>query len=660
MCGIAGIFSPFGLSEIDKKTIYPMTAILTHRGPDDHGFYRSETMLLGHQRLSIIDLCGGKQPMSNEDGSIWIVFNGEIFNYIELMAFLQSKKHRFRTHSDTEVLIHLYEEYGTGMFTHCNGQFALALWDTRRNKLILARDHVGICPLFYTWLPGKKILFSSEMKSLFCHEDVTPRIDPIGLDQTFSLWGTIPPKTVFEDIEELAPGTFLEVDHKGIGNYSEYWKPEFPIAGEYEYRAIDTYSDKLKELLCDAAKIRLRADVPVAAYLSGGIDSSIISAIVKKYHVNDLITFSIAFRDAQFDEREYQMAMVRHLKTDHRTIEADYSDIGNAFSDVIWHAEKPLIRTAPSPLFLLSRLVRANGIKVVLTGEGADEMLGGYDIFKETLIRRFWARQPQSKLRPLIFRKIYPDIIRSSSTNKFWQNFFKYKLEDVMNPYYSHLIRWNNTAQIKTVFTKRYRELFDEQTNVIEPLDHYIDSEIIKWHPLCAAQYLEIRLFLSGYLLSSQGDRMLMGNSVEGRFPFLDPRVIEFASTIPPEFKMKGLKEKFILKQTFRDLVPLDIINRSKQPYRSPIHQCFLENNKASSLLSRDAIEQFGYFDVSSVEKLTSKMKSTDRLSERENMAVVGIVSTQLLHDHFIRKDWRVERNSGDKAAKEISELGVK
>jgi asparagine synthase (glutamine-hydrolysing) len=349
------------------------------------------------------------------------------------------------------------------------------------------------------------------------------------------------------------------------------------------------------------------------------------------------------------------MAMVRHLKTDHRTIEADYSDIGNAFSDVIWHSEKPLIRTAPSPLFLLSRLVRANGIKVVLTGEGADEMLGGYDIFKEALIRRFWARQPQSKLRPLIFKKIYPDIIRSNITNKFWQNFFKYKLEDVKNPYYSHLIRWNNTSQIKTVFTKRYRELFDEQTNVFDPLNQYTDPGIVQWHPLCAAQYLEIKLFLSGYLLSSQGDRMLMGNSVEGRFPFLDTRIIEFTASIPPEFKMKGLKEKFILKHSFRDLIPLNIVNRPKQPYRSPIHKCFLEDNKASSLLSSDAIEQFGYFDRSAVEKLVSKMKCADRLSERENMAVVGVVSTQLLHEHFIRRDWSVERDRGEEDARVIN-----
>lgn len=641
MCGITGIYSPLGISEKDQCAIIPMTTILSHRGPDDQGYYKSEHVLFGHRRLSIIDLSGGKQPMSNEDGSVWIVFNGEIFNYVELRDILIKKGHRFTTKSDTEVLVHLYEEYGNGMFEYCNGQFAVAVWDSRKKKLLLARDHVGICPLYYAWnSQKKKILFSSEVKSLFCHGDIVPRLDPVGLDQTFSLWVTIPPRTVFEGIEELAPGTFLEIDPSGECRHKKYWKMEFPSPQEYEDKPITFYTTQLRELICDAARIRLRADVPVAAYLSGGIDSSIISAIVKKYHVNDLITFSVAFKDHQFDEREYQLVMAEHLKTDHRTIEAGYNDIGEVFSDVIWHAEKPLIRTAPSPLLLLSHLVKSNGLKVVLTGEGADEMLGGYDIFKETLIRRFWARQETSKLRPLLFTRIYPDIIRNRVNDPFWQHFFKYKLEDVNNPYYSHLLRWNNTAHIKSIFNKNYTGKFNETDNVFSPLNDFIDPDIIRWHPLCAAQYLEIRLFLSGYLLSSQGDRMLMANSIEGRFPFLDPRVIEFAATIPPRYKMMGLKEKFILKHTFKDLVPPEIVNRPKQPYRSPIHQCFLENNKASTMLSRDAIEQFGYFEPSAVKKLTGKMKNGMMLSERENMAVVGIVSTQLLHEHFVRRDW--------------------
>ncbi len=642
MCGIAGIYAPFGISERDQSAIIPMTTILSHRGPDDKGFYKSENVVLGHRRLSIIDLSGGKQPMSNEDGSVWIVFNGEIFNYLELRDILLKKGHRFTTNSDTEVLVHLYEEYGYEMFRLCNGQFAVAVWDTRNKKVMLARDHVGICPLYYTWLPEKKkILFASEVKSLFCHGEIVPKLDPIGLDQTFSLWVTIPPRTVFEGIDELTPGTCLEIDHNGACVYKKFWKMEFPSSRGYEDKSINFYTVKLRELLCDAARIRLRADVPVAAYLSGGIDSSIISAIVKKYHVNDLITFSVSFKDRKFDEREYQTAMASHLGTDNRTIEAGYNEIGDVFSDVIWHAEKPLIRTAPSPLLLLSRLVRSDGLKVVLTGEGADEMLGGYDIFKETLIRRFWSRQKTSKIRPLLFTKIYPDIVRNGIGNPFWEQFFKYKLEDVNNPYYSHMLRWNNTSHIKSVFNKNYTSQFNEADNIFTPLEHFIDKDISTWHPLCAAQYLEIKLFLSGYLLSSQGDRMLMANSIEGRFPFLDPRVIEFAATIPPHYKIMGLKEKFILKHTFSDLLPAEIIKRPKKPYRSPIHQCFLENNKASTMLSRDVIEQYGYFDPMAVEMLTGKMKNGMMLSERENMAVVGIVSTQLLHEQFVRRDWR-------------------
>lgn len=641
MCGIAGIFTNQGIAEIDKNAITPMTAILEHRGPDDQGIYVDEFVAFGQRRLSIIDLSGGKQPMCNEDSTIWIIFNGEIFNYIELMDFLKKKGHRFSTRSDTEVLIHLYEEYGTNFFNHCNGQFSIALWDLKKRRLILARDRVGIRPLFYSNLSGGKILFASEMKSLFCHPELTPKIDPAGVDQIFSIWSNIPPTTIFEGVQELPPGCFMVIDQNSSQKIQRFWSLKFPDRNSYEFKPIGYFEEKLKELLFDSVTIRLRADVPVAAYLSGGIDSSIISALVKKHHVNDLITFSVAFKDDHYDERDYQMEMVRFLQTDHRIIEADYSNIGEIFSDVIWYTEKPMIRTAPAPLFLLSKLVRDNGIKVVLTGEGADEMLGGYDIFKENAIRRFWARQPDSNARPELFSRIYGDVKRSPAVIQYWKHFFKNSLNDTQNPYYSHLIRWNNTAQIKSIFNKSYSDQFNAQVNIYDQLKTYLDPNSNDWHNLCSAQYLEIMLFLSGYLLSSQGDRMMMGNSIEGRFPFLDYRIIEFAATIPPQYKLLGLNEKHILKRAYRDLIPKRILIRTKKPYRAPISQCFMENNFASSLLSPDSIHEFGYFDPNLVQKLSEKMRSRKgELSERENMAIVAIVSTQLLHHHFIKRDW--------------------
>lgn len=639
MCGIAGIFNIRTKQNVYQPMLERMINSLSHRGPDETGYYIKENIGLGQSRLSIIDLSGGRQPIYNEDKSICVVFNGEIFNYVELRVSLEKKGHMFYTHTDTEVIVHSYEEYGKDFLKYFTGQFAIALWDEKNKELILARDRVGIRPLFYSILGDGTLLFGSEMKAIFCHPEITPEIDMHGIDQIFTLWVNIPPTTVFKNVSELAPGYFLSVSDKGI-NTHRYWKFEFPYKNDYEDKPLSYYTDTLNEKLHNAVTIRLRADVPVAAYLSGGIDSSVITSLVKKYHNNNLITFSVAFSDAKFDERTYQMQMVDYLKTDHRIIEANYGNIGDSFSDVVYYAEKPMTRTAPAPLYLLSGLVRQNNIKVVLTGEGSDEILGGYDIFKEDKIRRFWAKEPDSKWRPKVLSELYPDVSRDPRAERFWQLFFKKGLADTNNKYYSHLIRWSNTAQIKQLFIAKSKESFNED-RIFQELDAYIDPDIKRWHPLCRAQYLEATLFMSGYLLSSQGDRMMMGHSIEGRFPFLDHNVIEFANTIPPKYKLKILNEKYILKKTYESILPESIIKRYKQPYRAPISQCFSgRNNTASQMLSKDAIEKGGYFNPASVDAIAKKLtqRSGKALSEREDMSLVGIVSMQLLHHHFIEK----------------------
>lgn len=648
MCGIAGFYNPSSDHRTEPRVLHAMTRMLSHRGPDDEGFHYDGNIGLGQSRLSIIDLSGGRQPIYNEDRSVCVVFNGEIYNYIELTDELKAKGHRFATKSDTEAIVHAYEEYGTGCLDRFNGQFAIAIWDSREQRLFLARDRIGIRPLFYAFLQDGTLLFGSEAKALFRHPGIRPRIDHVGLDQLLSLWVTVPPRTIFEDVNELAPGSLLTFSRSGI-HTERYWRLSFPQENEYERKPLEWYTERLHELLYDAVTLRLRADVPVAAYLSGGIDSSIISAMVKKYHNNDLMTFSVAFADKEFDERPYQERMVAHLGTDHRCVEATYDSIGEAFTDVAWYAEKPTIRTAPAPLYILSRLVRDNNIKVVLTGEGADEIFGGYNIFKEDKVRRFWARFPDSKIRPLLLGSLYPYISRSGRNNAFWLNFFKRGLTDTDNPYYSHLIRWNNTAQTKRLFRPEVRERFDEAHNVYGPLEEYIDPAIGGWHPLCRAQYLEISLFLSGYLLSTQGDRMMMGNSVEGRFPFLDHRVVEFAATIPPEYKLNGLNEKYILKKAFADYIPDEITNRPKQPYRAPIYRCFSDEsaaNRGARLLHGDALEEYGYLDPRAVKVLLARAnKSGGALGAKDDMAIAAGVSLQLLHDQFIEGN-RTERRT--------------
>jgi asparagine synthase (glutamine-hydrolysing) len=573
MCGIAGIYQPQG-GPVDGDALARMTRMLTHRGPDEEGFHLTAGLGLGHRRLSIIDLSTGQQPLTNEDGTVWTAFNGEIFNYIELRADLAKRGHRFRTQSDTETIVHLYEAYGLDFVEHLNGQFAIALWDSQRRRLVLARDRVGIRPLFYASLPSGVLLFASEMKALFAHGALKAELDPVGVGQMAMLWVSIPPRTCFRGVEELGPGRMLVVE-AGRRVLQQYWRHRFPDADDYEDRPLRHWTERIRATVHTATALQLRADVPVATYLSGGLDSAIISSLVQRYHINDLTTFSVAFHDPQFDEREYQQHMVDYLGTDHRSVEVDDETIGRSFDEVIWFAERPMLRTAPSPLLLLADLVRRHGIKVVLTGEGADEIFGGYNLFREDKIRRFWARHPASPWRPLLLSRLYPYVHRDSKAEVFWRMFFRQGLEEVDHPYYSHRIRWDNTAQMRRFFAPEFRALMPSEAQIMEELGAYLDPERERWHPLCRAQYLEMVLFMSCYLLNSQGDRMMMGRSVEGRVPFLDHHVIECAATLPPKYKIHGLEEKYALKRAFRDLLPARIVNRPKKPYRAPIAPCF-------------------------------------------------------------------------------------
>jgi len=643
MCGIIGVFDTNRSNRIEKNILENMISQLNHRGPDDRGFYISNNIGLAQSRLSIIDIEGGRQPIHNENKTIQVIFNGEIFNYVELRKDLIKRGHNFYTKSDTEVIVHAYEQYGLDFVNYLNGQFAIAIWDSNKKELIITRDRVGIRPLFYSINDKQQFVFGSEMKAILAHPNFIAEIDPAGINQIFTLWVNVPPQTIFKNIFELPPGHLMTIN-KDETKIQKYWELSFPNINDCEDKPISYYVKTLKELLYDSVTIRLRADVPVASYLSGGIDSSIITSLVKKYHNNDLITFSVAFHDKEYDERKYQLEMVNHIQTDHRIVEATYDSIGDSFKDVVYFAEKPMIRSAPAPLYILSRLVRENNIKVVLTGEGADEVFGGYNIFKEDKIRRFWAKFPDSQTRPELLSKLYPYIKKDVEQGKsFWKLFFKKALTDVQNPYYSHNLRWSNTSHIKKFFNKDYSKQFDENNHILNPLDNYISKDIMNWHPLSRAQYLEMTLFMPGYLLSSQGDRMMMGNSVEGRFPFLDHRIVEFASTIPPEYKLNVLNEKFILKEAYKDILPSSIVKRDKQPYRAPIYQCFLQDDglNTDGVLNKSKLDELGYFNSKTVEKLVSKAKNANgqSIAARDDMAIVGITSLQMLHELFVEKN---------------------
>ena len=454
MCGITGVFNLDKAASIEETDLRQMLALIRHRGPDGYGIYLDDRVGMGSARLSIIDLSGGNQPIGNEDGSLWIVFNGEIFNYIELRPMLEARGHHFSTQSDTEVILHLYEDYGPACLQHLNGQFALAIWDIKEQTLFLGRDRIGIRPLFYTINDGQ-LIFGSEIKTILAYPGVTAQIDPVALDQIFTFWSTLPSRSIFEGIHEIPPGHYLLAKDGNI-KLQEYWSLDFSEPAETSH-SLQDYLDEFESLLVDAACIRLRADVPVGAYLSGGVDSSTIAAIIRNYTNNRLDTFSISFSDPEFDESSFQRQMANFLGTNHQVVFTNHSDIGAIFPEVIWHTETPILRTAPAPMFLLSKLVRDNHYKVVLTGEGADEFLAGYDIFKEAMIRRFWAKQPDSEIRPLLLQRLYPDISAMPNSTAYLASFFGEGLMDTDAPDYSHSIRWRNTSRSKRFFSEDLR-----------------------------------------------------------------------------------------------------------------------------------------------------------------------------------------------------------
>ncbi len=638
MCGITGIMQLDG-DPVCQHTLRQMVATLRHRGPDAAGVTVDGPVGLGHARLSIIDVVGGRQPMSTRDGMLTVTFNGEIFNFVELREELKARGHQFRTRSDTEVVLHAYREYGERCVEHFNGQWALAVWDRARRRLFLSRDRMGVRPLYYT-NTGAAFLFASEVKALMAHPAVSCELDPQGFNQVMTFWCPLAPTTVFRDIRELPPGHNLILEDGHITTH-RYWQLHY--SDEAESLGLDGCAERLLELLTDAARLRLRSDVPVGAYLSGGLDSSIIATLVRS-QTPRLQTFSVMFDESEYDESRYQQQVVQCLGTDHTSVYCDAAAIARVFPGVVLHTERPVLRSAPAPLYLLSQLVRASRLKVVLTGEGADEILGGYDLFKEDKVRRFCAAQPDSAARTALFRKLYPYMPNLQAQSPEWlRSFFGVRPEALNHRFFSHLPRWELTAQLKRLLSPDWAaELAD--CNAEADLTVALPGSYDAWRPFCRAQYLETALLLPGYILSSQGDRMAMAHGIEGRFPFLDHRVVEFAATIPPRWKMRGLREKYILKRAAGHLVPKSIADRPKQPYRAPDTTSFFDTQTGMArapyvdeLLSFSRICADDVFRADAVDRLVAKARAGKIVGTRDHMALLAVLSTQILLDQFHR-----------------------
>ncbi|MGC4114774.1 MAG: asparagine synthase (glutamine-hydrolyzing) [Myxococcales bacterium] len=463
MCGLAGVCAlRDGVPPPSLEELTAMAGALRHRGPDEFGVYRDARAGLAHARLSIIDLSTGQQPLAGEGDRTWIVFNGEIFNYLELREELVALGHRFRTRSDTEVIVHAFERWGASAFARFNGQFAVALWDRREQVLTLARDRLGVRPL-YLCEHGGRLFFASEVKAIFAaHPEIPRALDPRGLDETFTFWTVVPPQSVFRGVEELEPGHVRTVHRDGRVRQERFWSPAYRTDAEgkgQEAETLDESAARVRDALERAVSLRvLRSDVPVGSYLSGGLDSSLVAALGRRATSGRFSTFSLRFEDAEYDETAFQREMARRLESDHRELVVSRRQIAEAFPAVVAAAERPMLRTAPAPLYLLSGLVREAGIKVVLTGEGADEMFAGYDLFREARVRRFWARMPGSTLRPLLLARLYPYLARSPvSQRAIAERFFGRDLARWREPGFSHALRWQSAAALKRLFAPELR-----------------------------------------------------------------------------------------------------------------------------------------------------------------------------------------------------------
>ena len=616
-----------------------MAGELRHRGPDGTGLYQDGRFGMVSTRLAIVDLARGDQPLSNEDGRFWVMQNGEIYNWVELRDELRALGHRFATTSDTEVIAHAFEEWGPSCLERFNGDFAVAIWDRVRQELFLGRDRFGVRPLFVAELGGD-FVFGSEAKALLRHPSARRELDPAGLVESFTIWSNLPERSAFAAVRELAPAHYLRVGADGIVEERRWWDLDFTPRRE------DTSDDdlvaELRELLSDATRLRLRADVPVAAYLSGGLDSSAIAALARRHLTKTLHSFGIGFEDQLFDESEYQDRMAAELRIELNRVSVSARDIGELLPRAVELSEKPTLRTALAPLLRLSRAVQDGGLKVVLTGEGADELFAGYDIFREDKVRRFWAREPESQFRPLLLSRLNAflahDLTRSGA---FLTGFYKRGLADVDDPLYSHRIRFANTARCLRLFRPELLERAAAEDDPLERLVARLPSGYGGFSPLGKAQYLEITSFLEGYLLHSQGDRMLMGHSIEGRFPFLDYRVAEFAARLPDRLRLRGLEEKHALRRAVAPLLPEEVHRRTKRPYRAPIGGVFTGPDAPEyvrELLQADRLEAAGVFSPDAVGRVVAKFEAvgSGRAGETDEMALVGTVSTMLLHEQFV------------------------
>lgn len=576
MCGIAGIYDLRGDNRIQRETIIRMIEKIKHRGPDGTNTYMDCNIALGFARLGLIDLDNGMQPIANEDGTIILICNGEIYNYKELRHSMKQRGHRFRTNTDVEVILHLYEEYETEFLNQLNGQFSFSIYDKKKNELFCARDQVGITPFFYTIIDGL-FIFASEIKAILEHERVERKVDLTAMDQIFTFPGIVAPRTMFKNINSLEHGHYLRISSERIRNV-EYWDLEYP--GQeigFENSDIPGYVDELEEILKESIKTRLHADVPVGFYLSGGLDSSLISYYADKYIKGEKNSFSINFPDKRISEAESQNLMVNQIHSVHSESMVSPKSIARLLPTAVYHSETPLKETYNTASFILSESVHRKNMKAVLTGEGADELFGGYVGYKFDKIRGKLKKEILSEEERRLRHTIWGD-----------ENFF----------YERNLT--DSLEFKKQLYSTQLLEGFNEFNCLNYPV--VPDKKLQNVHITNKRSYIDFKLRLPEHLLADHGDRMCYANSVEARYPFLDLKVINFASQMPPDLKLHNLKEKFILKELAKNKLPDKIINRPKFAFVAQGTPELLQHREKEAeyiydILSYDRLKRMGYFN---------------------------------------------------------------
>jgi asparagine synthase (glutamine-hydrolysing) len=585
MCGIAGYFNLEREGPRDRSLLHDMAGALHHRGPDSSGIFQNDFAGFGFRRLSIIDLAAGDQPLFNEDRSLVLICNGEIFKYQELRAELESRGHVFSCKSDVEVLLHLYEEDGPDMVRRLNGQFAFALLDEKRRRLMLARDHAGIAPLCYT-ICGRQLLFASEIKALLKHPGVERKVDRTGLDQMFTLPGLVSPRTLFAGISRLRPGHYLLVDDKGVQDH-EYWDLDYPLACETspandEGRHVEELTERFRK----AVKYRLQADVPVGFYLSGGLDSSLTAAFIHSLEPQrSRHAFSISFEDRRADEARYQRMVAERVNCNLHAAHFDWNRTADMMRTMTYHAECPVKESYNTCSMELSRAARAEGIKVILTGEGADELFAGYVGYRWDRVRdqraNGVAHTPEELAEAQIRQALWGDP----------------KL------FYEHDYAAHRQAR-RALYSTALQDAFPEFDCLAHPL---VNPDRIRGrHRVHQRSYLDFKLRMSDHLLMDHGDAMALANSVEARYPFLDIELIEYARRIPVELKLHGYTEKYILRRMGDGVLPAAIVKREKFGWFAPGSPEMLQQGVEwmHDMLSPDTIRRQGYFDPDTIASL--------------------------------------------------------